>query len=84
MTYKKIIEKIREKQGGMDKSNELTKYYDENGKVSHIICIYRWVENNDQITDVEIKGSDITSEDWRVVKEKHTNPYMELYKHNFD
>ena len=84
MTYGKIIKKIREEQGKMDTSNELTEYYDENGKVSHIVCVYRWVEENNQITDIEIKGSDINSTDWRVVKKKHTNPYMELYKPNFD
>ena len=84
MTHQEIIEKIREQQGGMDKSNELTEYYDKNGKVSRIVCIYRWVKNKDHITDVEIEGSDITSDDWIVVKEKRTTSYMDLNKPNFD
>lgn len=83
MTYEKIIEKLRKEQGGMDTSWEFTNYNDESGNLSYVVYVYRWVDN-DQVTDIEIKGSSLISSDWRVVKEKHTNSYMELYKPKFD
>lgn len=78
MTFTQILEKLQSKQG-QDTSWEFTKYNNEKGQLSHIVYLYRWVENN-QITDIEIRGSNMDSNDWIIVREKHTNSYMELYK----
>ena len=82
MTLEKIIKKLREEHKE-DTSWEFTNYYDDNSNLSHIVYVFRWVDNKD-VLDIEIKGSSLKSSDWRVVKEKHTNSYMELYKPNFD
>lgn len=83
MTYGEIVKDLREKHEKMDTSWEFTNYYDEKGNISHVVYVYRWVDD-EQVIDVEITGSSINSNDWKVVREKYTYSYMELYKPNFD